>query len=127
MRLWRRCRRRYCSAVLQGELPQAGGDVSVQVGCVVGRHVGVRVRQQEMTRARYVLGESDGQTRPAPLLERESGGLHQQPANSDRVNNAFIMYMCVTVVPLKKNLSWYDNNINNIITWPMHCLYTAYI
>lgn len=103
LRLWRRWwrRRRYCSAVLQGELLQAGGDVSVQVGCVVGRHVGVRVRQQEMARARYVLGESDGQTRPAPLLERESGGLHQQPANSEHAI-ALIMHFMYTVIPLKK-------------------------
>lgn len=71
-----------CSAV-QGELSQAGGDVSVQVASVVGRHVGVHVRQQKVTRARDVLGESDGQARPTPLLERESRRvLRQKPAQT---------------------------------------------
>lgn len=71
-------RRLHCSAV-QGELSQAGRNVGVQVGPVVGRHVGVHVRQQEMARARYVVGKSNGQTRPTPFLEREARGLHQEP------------------------------------------------
>lgn len=75
--------RLYCSAV-QGELLQAGGYVSIQVSCFIGRrrrHVGMHVRQQEMTRALYVFRKSSGQARSTPFLEREPRSFHQQPAD----------------------------------------------
>lgn len=81
-RRWRQNGRFSCSAV-QSEPSQSGVDVSVQIVITVvgGLHFRVRVRQQEMTRARYVFGESRGQTRPASLLERETRSFHQKPAN----------------------------------------------
>lgn len=83
---------RVVASAVQRELSQSGRDVRVQVGLVVGRHVGVRVRQQEVARPRYVLGESDGQTRPAPLLEREARSFHQQPAKHKSVHTVSILF-----------------------------------
>jgi hypothetical protein len=75
-----------------------------------------------MARARYVLGESDGQTRPAPLLEREPGGLHQQPANSEHAI-ALITYFIIIYYNVITTLCAYDDDDDddddedNDITW----------